>query len=290
MPDYHAFTKGLENLLLFRDTEDYIDGMNGIPVVLQKAGCYLLAACLMSNHVHFVLNGDYGGVLYFMGEYKRRLSMALREKYGEIKALRGLNIAVKEIDSNDYLKTVIAYVLRNPTAAGYKGMLYDYKWSTAKCYFDPEPERGTKLASLSMNRYRKTLKTKAPRTEFLGSCEIDKQGMILPSSYVDFERVKGIYGGRPSSLLFHLSKNDDDRVEVDMGRDVFESQDDSTIRRLLVETCGGIFGTMDVNAISYADKMALARIVRRRFGATNKQLTRIMRVKIGKPAMPLSKG
>lgn len=280
MSDYHAFTKGLENILLFRDEQDYIDGMNGIPQVLQKTQCQLLAFCLMSNHIHFVLTGNLADVRFFMEEYKRRIAMSLNERYNEVRPLHGMRFSIKEVDKLEYLRTVIAYVVRNPLGAGFKGMPYNYRWSSAAYYFQSHDEEGTRIEKLSLRKYRKILKTHTPKTDFIKNCTIDNHGMILPSHYLNTNRVNNIYG-RQATMLYFMSKNDDERVEAEMSTDFFEMQDDTTIRKMLLDTCYSVFGSLDVNTLSYPDKLSLAGIVRRRFGATNKQLTRIMHIKIG---------
>ena len=73
MEYYHAFTKGLETDVLFRDNADFVYGMNLVPRCLKATGTKLLAFCLMDNHVHFVIGGLRDRCNLFIRNYKRDL-------------------------------------------------------------------------------------------------------------------------------------------------------------------------------------------------------------------------
>ena len=57
---YHICTDGLSRKLLFRDTDDYVKGMNDIPACLQQIKGEILCFSLMPNHVHFLLEIEAG--------------------------------------------------------------------------------------------------------------------------------------------------------------------------------------------------------------------------------------
>ena len=51
---YHVYTKGLEDDVIFRNREDFVAGMNYVPVSLKNAGVDVIVFVLMSNHFHFL--------------------------------------------------------------------------------------------------------------------------------------------------------------------------------------------------------------------------------------------
>lgn len=59
----------------------------------------------------------------------------MTKKYNEYKILKNVPAIIKMIDNKEYLKQVIAYVLRNPVAAGINVNPFEYKWSSAGAYF-----------------------------------------------------------------------------------------------------------------------------------------------------------
>lgn len=105
------------------------------PDMSLKTMAEMLCFCLMSNHVHFIIKGTEAECRIFIDEFKRRSSMRLRKKYFEVSPLHGLETSVKQIDINNYLRTAIGYVLRNPLAAGINCMPDAYRWSSCSLYF-----------------------------------------------------------------------------------------------------------------------------------------------------------
>ena len=81
-------TDHLETRLWFRDDEDFKSGMNLVAVTAYSVGVRVLSFILMSNHVHFVLEGEEVKVLQFITEFKRAYSRYLSHKYGSRDTLR----------------------------------------------------------------------------------------------------------------------------------------------------------------------------------------------------------
>ena len=81
-------TDHLEDGLWFRDEKDFIVAMNLVAVMALGGKVSVLAFILMSNHLHFVLEGSRENALRFINSFKRRYSMYLRRKYGVKEFLR----------------------------------------------------------------------------------------------------------------------------------------------------------------------------------------------------------
>ena len=152
---YHICTEGLEKKLLFRDRRDYIYGMNSIPVCALKFNVSVLAFCLMDNHVHFITEGRYEECSAFINEYKRRCSQRLRSKYSEVQALHDLKVSIHHIDSEEYLLSSVAYVLRNPFSTGSKCLPFHYEWCSAGLYFRAGQKHRTVFQGRSEASYRR---------------------------------------------------------------------------------------------------------------------------------------
>lgn len=108
--------------------------MNSIPACALKFNVSVLAFCLMDNHVHFITEGRYEECSAFINEYKRRCSQRLRSKYSEVQALHDLKVSIHHIDSEEYLLSSVAYVLRNPFSTGSKCLPFHYEWCSAGLY------------------------------------------------------------------------------------------------------------------------------------------------------------
>ncbi len=272
---YHICTSGLAKELWFRDDEDYVDGMNSVAVSAWEAGVCIYCFCLMSNHVHFIVKGSEKDCIRFIREYKRKRSFQLTFRYGNGHSIKGSDIFINEIDTEDYLKKAIAYVMRNPMAAGIAVLPTDYPWSSSNLYFADmafRKNRYRKLAELSLNSKRKLLKSKLILPDWY---MVDNDGVVFPGSYVDYKAVERIYNS-PRRLLFHLSSTNDMEMELETGILAKSSYRDSELLASLEVVCAGQFRGRRFDSLSIRDKYLLAREMRRKYGAGAKQLARIM--------------
>ena len=85
---YLVSTDHLEDQIWFRDDADFKVGMNYVALIAAMMGIRILAFVLMSNHVHFVLEGTREEALAFITEFKRRYSKYVQRKYGIRELLR----------------------------------------------------------------------------------------------------------------------------------------------------------------------------------------------------------
>lgn len=134
MDDETAYS-GIRKHIMFRDDSDYISGMNDIPICLLVTAIKVYCFCLMSNHVHFILNGTESGCMAFIRKYKRLRSLRNRTRYGSVGLENTPDISVKILDDAEYQMTAISYVIRNPLASGLKMSPWHYPWSSSSLYF-----------------------------------------------------------------------------------------------------------------------------------------------------------
>ncbi len=271
---YHICTDGLAQELWFRDEEDYVDGMNSTAVCALLTDVNIYCFCLMSNHVHFIINGAEGRCIRFIREYKRRRTLQLAAKYADGHSLQGAGISMKRIDKPEYLKTVIAYVMRNPTAAGLAVVPGGYRWSSSNQYFADRSflERGCRaMAEFSLTRKRKMFKTKI---HFPDDYLIGYDGIIFPGSYVDYKSVEKIYNS-PRQFLYHLSATNDLLEELETGILTRASYNDSELLASMEALCSEKFGGRKFGSLRIEDRYQVAREMRKRYGTGARQLARI---------------
>ena len=272
---YHVCSQGLEKNIIFSNNREFISGTNDIAICLQKIDVVILCYCLMSNHFHFVLYGDKQDCCAFALEYKRRCGIRLRLCKMEVNALHGLEIGIHEIDNDEYLENVIAYVLRNPLAAKINIMPYHYQWSSANVYFkgDLKPV-GVPVNSISERKRHRILKTKQvlPDTYVL-----DENGMIVPECFVNAEIVEGIFR-HPSRLLFALARKLESDVELKFGIADRISYTDAELKSLVNELILIEFGVNGIAFLTNQQKIKLCALMKRNYNASIKQISRIVRI------------
>ncbi len=271
---YHVFTKGLAKGLWFYDEQDFMSGMNAVPVCAVLTGVDVWCFCLMDNHVHFIVKGEEENCIRFIREYKRLRSRQMGARYGGERKIEGADISMKVITDADYLRKVIAYVLRNPMAAGVSVLPNDYKWSSAGIYFTGWRSMAgsfCRLGDLPDMKKRVIFKTRShlPDEYLLGD-----DGIIFPGSYVDCQAVERVYGS-PRQFLYYLSSTNDMEMELDTGILQKARYSDSELRASLDNVCAEKFRGREYSSLKIEDRYFIARELRKRYGVSPKQISRV---------------
>lgn len=272
---YHACSEGLEKSLIFNNKEEYITGMNHVPICLQKFEVVIICFCLMGNHFHFILRGSMQECLGFANEFKRMCSMMIKRSQNGSKSMKDVEIQVKRIHDRTYLENAIAYVLRNPMVAGYRMLPHNYPWGSGDAYFrrDYAPV-GKRVDSMSARDAMKLLKSKA---KLPGDYIIDNTGMVSPLCYVDYKDVEKVFG-HPSRFLGALSAKKEAEFEIFLGIAERYTPDMEELKASVRELIELEFGVKAVSQLSMEQRIRLCGLMRRNFRASRKQIAMITRL------------
>ena len=272
---YHVSSHGLEKNDIFKTREDFIRGMNDVAICILGYDVCILAFCLMSNHFHFVLYGTFEECRRFADEYKRRCGVRMRIVCGEVKGLKEVRVQIDMIDSPEYLENAIAYVLRNPLAAGVFMMPYHYEWSSISLYFSGGCQQGgIKLNDLSA---RKRLSLLRSHQTVPDTYKVDDNGMVLPQCYVNVKMVEDIFR-HPARLMMAIARKIENDVEVRLGIAESVSITDQELQTQMNELIRLEFGCSSLNQLSVKDRLKLCSLLKRNFGAGTKQIARVTRL------------
>lgn len=212
---YHVCSSGTYESLMFRSDTDFVRGVNDILVCSLKYDIEIYAYCLMNNHFHFLLRGEYLDVKRFAKAYLQRRLAAIKKVYSEIKHSEDIDLSIKHIADTDYLRGVCGYILRNPMAAGMNVIPTAYPWSSASMYFNDNHclPSGRKLSSLSIRMQRELFSSKVLLPQDL---VLDDNNLVHPGQYVKVHEMEQ-YFNNPRQFSFYLSKNNDVEYETDSG-------------------------------------------------------------------------
>lgn len=263
---WHICTDGLAKNIIFRTNEDYISGMNGVAVYASMYNITVLAFCLMSNHVHFILHGEETECRNFIRSYKKRLA--------SMTDLAGTDTYAKQITDITYLKKAICYVLRNPSVADRKILPTHYRWGSGGLYFNggamPEKPAGN-ISGIGIRETRKRWNT---RNRLPADFCITEDGLICPQCYVDHEAVERLFG-TSVAMLFFLSRNDN--MEMELTEEILRKvhYTDSELVNSVENSCLKMFGTKYTEDLSLENKCRLAMELRKRYGIGTKQASRL---------------
>ena len=278
---WHFSTDGNAVDVLFRDEEDFIDGMNRVYIVLQGYHVVILAFSLMDTHVHFVLYGPFDECNRFMHDYVKRTSRAISIRHGDRNKLDHVPINWQAVDTDRYLKTVICYVIKNAPVGGIPYLAMDYPWSSGPLYFrrpgtwstpawcsESLPQESSRpLGTHAKREFFKTRSAYGSDVRLLGR-------LVFPGEYVAYEIVEQLYKTCKSFNYFLCISKEDD-VESRGGTLSHLSIPMQEMRQHKGELCRELFGVNSIKGLDTGGRLRLARALKSRYNSSIKQIARL---------------
>lgn len=277
---YHVCTDGHAIPWLFQDDEDFVAGVNRIALCLLRVHIDVVAFILMDNHVHFLLYGSALQCKKFINHYKMLTGRWIAEKYGTKEYLRMLPTEIIRIDDEENLLNALAYIDRNSIVAGYKYMPREYPWGSARYLFCDMKYGASglaalrKIGSMSIVEQRALFKT---RMTLPGEWKVDSNGMIHPSSFMNFDRLEQLFKSS-SRYSYFLAKKLEGHVEMQFtqARKVFIP--DKELREIVKDLTRKLFNTEDLRNLDVNSRITIARRLRYDYASTVKQISRMVRL------------
>lgn len=268
---------------MFYDEQDFKDGMNRVFIVNTKYQIIILAFCLMDTHVHFILYGHLKDCEAFMHEYIKRTSQHLAQRYGEFKKFNNLPINYQAITDDNYLKTAICYVIKNPPVAGIRKNAYDYPWSSAALYFREgghwtsprwtDELSMSRLSSLGRARQKELLRSNKKTPDALLIDDI-----VFPGEYVAYEIVENIFK-TCKSFNYFLCKSKDADIESTGGSISHLSIPNQELmqhRNLLIQD---MYHVNSIRLLNTTQRLNLARALHSQLNCSPKQIIKLSGLK-----------
>ena len=270
---YLVTTDHLKVGLWFRDERDFAAGMNFVAIQAYRSKVTVLAFVLMSNHLHFVVQGRWADVKAFIDGIKSSYSKYLNHKYGTREFLRRNKVRIEEVSTlNEGLEKAIAYTQMNCVAAGICSHPSQFPWGTGPLFFNSTKRSGRRLGSLS----------KRARIRLFHCCDEDlptdwlvsEEGYILPESYVNVKYVESVYRNakRMNYFLVNSSKA---KKKMDTSDENLPSFKDQVILAALPDLYRSLFQKRCFTELSPSEQIESLRQIRFRFSSNVHQIARV---------------
>ena len=278
MKDFYLVTTDhLENRVWFRDEEDYVVGMNHVAVQASISDVIVIAFILMSNHVHFVLYGEYGEVLAFINKLKARYSLFLSRKYHIRDFLRRNEVNVCRIDPTEpeALERAIAYVQMNCVAARICAHPSQYPWGTGNAFFRADSmlkSAGKPLSALSKRARERLLHSS--HTDIPEEWRVSDAGYITPESYVAVKTVERVYR-KPDRMNYFLNASSKAKKRLETVDEHIPAFRDQSILYVMPDLFQSLFRKGSFRDLSSSEQTEALRQIRFRFGSNVHQLARV---------------
>lgn len=273
MKYYHLFSAPLDSCPLFRDDKDRKFFLNRIVIYLSGKNIMVYAYCLMDNHIHFLMSGEEQEIKDLFSDMKREYGKWLKKTDSVISVnLEDFSVSLRVIKGADDFKTVVAYILRNPMVAG-MGSPISYMWNSSFLYFNPMIDllRDYSLKEYGILKFRQEI---ARREQIPMDYRI-LDGIYNPRYWCQYKKVEQIFGRSVDYFKLLGKWGVENEEEAKMQQIERNAYSDSQILTKVNEYCT-LIGVDKVEELSAIDIKMLVRTLQERWGASKKQIKRII--------------
>ena len=243
---YLVTTEHLKEGLWFRDENDFRAGMNFVAIQAYQSKVTVLAFILMSNHLHFVVQGRWADVKAFIDGIKSRYSKYLNHKYGTAEFLRRNKVTIEEVSTlNEGLE---------------------------KAIFNATKRSGKPLGSLSKRAKIRLLH--CCKEGFPADWLVSEEGYILPESYVAVGFVERCYR-RASRMNYFLVNSSKAKRKIQHADDRHPAFRDQVILAALPDLYRSLFGKQSFEELTLEEQTESLRQIQRRFCSNVHQIARV---------------
>ena len=131
---YHIILRGINRQTIFEDDEDRRYFLWTMKKAKEDSGFRLYAFCLMSNHIHLLMEPAKEPLELIFKRIGSRYVIWYNRKYQRAGHLFQDRFRSENVDSQRYFMTVLRYILQNPMKAGMERSLGQYPWSSYRAY------------------------------------------------------------------------------------------------------------------------------------------------------------
>ena len=136
---YHVITRGNDRQDIFHSTDDYLKFLSLLARHKDKSAFYLYAYCLMTNHIHLLIERQAETVGNIMRRLLTGYSQFYNRRYRHVgHVFQGRHKAIL-CESDTYLAELVRYIHLNPVRAKMVTVAEEYPFSSQRAYLGIEP-------------------------------------------------------------------------------------------------------------------------------------------------------
>jgi REP element-mobilizing transposase RayT len=135
---YHVLTRGNNRRRIFNSSDDFEKFLSLLAVQKIKLVFFLYAYCLMTNHVHLLLERQANAVGRIMHRLLTGYAQYYNRRHRRVGHLFQGRYKAILCQSDRYLSELVRYIHLNPVRAGIVSQPEDYKYSSHRAYLGME--------------------------------------------------------------------------------------------------------------------------------------------------------
>ena len=131
---YHVLLRGINRQNIFEDDQDRNLFLEILSDVKDTTGLVVHCYCLMSNHVHLLVEAVGEPLGATMKRIAVRYVVKFNAKYERVGHLFQDRFSSRPVEEERYVLAVVRYICQNPTKAGLCAHPGEYRWSSCQEY------------------------------------------------------------------------------------------------------------------------------------------------------------
>lgn len=143
---YHVIIRGCNKQVIFEEKRDYQFFLRLLNTSRSKFNIEIYAYCLMSNHVHLLINEGDHNISKPFRHICTAYAMKFNKKYQRVGHLFQDRFKSKPVTNMSYFFNALAYIHRNPIEISRTTDFKTYPWSSYNEYFLKEKICNTKFS------------------------------------------------------------------------------------------------------------------------------------------------
>lgn len=249
---WHVYSDGTRADIPFNTEEDKLFAWNSVAVCAEIAGVRVWVVTVNDTHLHTVVKGE--------EERAKRFRDVLQQRLQTHFPRQRIYFTCDPIKTRDDVLTKFMYVYRN-CLDFYNKLPGEYPWGSGHIYFAEKRHclKGRRVGDTSLREQYRLFHTRAQLPE---DWLFDRDGRILPESFIDYEAVEEFFISVKTFIAFqHIRKDKEAELKKEIHRRYLESRSIQDLRRIGNEICTRMFGrTLSKVTLEYRLKVAFEMI------------------------------
>jgi hypothetical protein len=270
---FHVCVKGLEDAILCRDDDDYDALVKVICVSAWRSNVIVIIYTVLSNHCHIAVLAERQEIAQLYGnDVKKVFSMWYSRKYGERNILKRIDLKALWLDTDWYVRNVLAYIPRNALDNGCN--VNEYIWSGYRAMFNKEkPANLRKVRLLTTREKERIMHTGDNLSEVPWT--IDPDNRLEPYSFCDSLYLEQVFNNDQAYFLKMIGSVNTVEMQYDLEERPYLMLPDTEMFKSVEELSQKWFGKT-VDNLSQEQKNRMIPFLWHTRKTTPKQLARVL--------------
>ena len=131
---YHVICRGNNRQAIFRDDQDRRRYLEKLSFYCQEKSVDLLSYCLLSNHLHLLVETPKGNLSKMMQAFQTSYTLYFNKRHGRTGHVFEQRYKAMVVDKDNYLLQVSRYIHLNAVSAKIVERPQDFRWSSYGSY------------------------------------------------------------------------------------------------------------------------------------------------------------